>query len=265
MPYFIANGATIHYEIKGEGLPILCIHPPLLTGSIFYYQQKELQDRYQVITVDLRGHGRSSLSAHTFTYKGIASDLNQLLEHLCIEQAVLLGYSTGGSIALEMMLQTPQHIRGAILLSGMAHCRSPYLHRLISVAEKIARRGALHTLAMVIGYSNANNPLTFIRNYRDAVKGNPIGIADYYHYATCYDVLDRLHEINHPILLLTGENDPHFSGFATEMASQLPMAKVRSIPRYKHQLPTKAYHEVNLLVHQFINSFCLRSQNDQHQ
>ncbi|HAS00985.1 MAG TPA: alpha/beta hydrolase, partial [Brevibacillus sp.] len=59
MPYFIANGATIHYEIKGEGLPILCIHPPLLTGSIFYYQQKELQDRYKVITVDLRGHGRS--------------------------------------------------------------------------------------------------------------------------------------------------------------------------------------------------------------
>ena len=75
MPYFIANGATIHYEIKGEGLPILCIHPPLLTGSIFYYQQKELQDRYKVITVDLRGHGRSSISAHPFTYEGIASDL----------------------------------------------------------------------------------------------------------------------------------------------------------------------------------------------
>lgn len=259
MPYFIANGATIHYETKGEGLPILCIHPPLLTGSIFYYQQKELQDRYKIITVDLRGHGRSSLSALPFTYEGIASDLNQLLTHLCIDQAVLLGYSTGGSIALEMMLQAPERIRGAILLSGMAHCRNTSLYRLISLGEKVARRGALHSLAMITCFNNANNPLTFMRNYRDAIKGNPIGIADYYRYATYYDTLDRLNQINQPVLLLSGERDRHFTCFAQEMASQLPMAKVRSIPRYKHQLPTKAYHEVNLLVHQFINSFCKNS------
>lgn len=59
MPYADINGTRLYYQVKGQGVPILFLHPPLMTGLTFAYQQHQLADQFQVITFDIRGHGKS--------------------------------------------------------------------------------------------------------------------------------------------------------------------------------------------------------------
>jgi pimeloyl-ACP methyl ester carboxylesterase len=68
MPFAKINGTTLHYQVKGEGLPIIFIHPPLLTKANFNYQVAQLSGIYKVITFDIRGHGHSAASLDPLTY-----------------------------------------------------------------------------------------------------------------------------------------------------------------------------------------------------
>lgn len=95
MPFVDVNGTTLYYESVGQGIPIVCIHPILLTGEIFSYQRASLSDRYQIITFDIRGHGKSRFSEEPLSYTMIAEDIRQLLDSLGIGQAYLCGYSVG--------------------------------------------------------------------------------------------------------------------------------------------------------------------------
>src|SRR5690554_6750965 len=103
MSHAYINGVSMYYHIEGKGIPVLFIHPPLLTSANFLYQ-RQLSEQYQIITFDIRGHGHSESSKTPLTYPLIVNDMIQLLNLLEIEQCYVCGYSTGGSIALEAML-----------------------------------------------------------------------------------------------------------------------------------------------------------------
>ncbi len=80
MPLENINGTVLHYIVKGEGIPIIFVHPPLLTGANFRYQQVQLSDEFKVITFDIRGHGQSGRSLVPITYSIIAEDIKQLMD-----------------------------------------------------------------------------------------------------------------------------------------------------------------------------------------
>ena len=69
---FILNRTD--YSVKS--IPIIFIHPPLLTSANFIYQMEDLSRNYQVITFDMRGHGRSSYSTRAITYELIVEDIS---------------------------------------------------------------------------------------------------------------------------------------------------------------------------------------------
>ena len=68
---------------------------------------KHLASRYRLIVPDLRGHGRSWELLPPYTTEQLASDLARLLDHLDIESTVVLGYSQGGAIAQQLVLDFP--------------------------------------------------------------------------------------------------------------------------------------------------------------
>lgn len=101
LPVTKIDGVDLYYHVQGKGIPVVFIHPPLLTSMNFIYQVNELSNRFKVIVFDIRGHGNSSFSEKALTYPLISHDISQLLDHLKIDQAFICGYSTGGSIALD--------------------------------------------------------------------------------------------------------------------------------------------------------------------
>lgn len=89
MSWFYAKDVNLYFEDRGEGIPLIFIHPPVLTGMNFKYQLEELAKDFRVIAPDLRGHGKSEASNRPFTYSLIVDDLKTLMKHLNIDKAIL--------------------------------------------------------------------------------------------------------------------------------------------------------------------------------
>jgi non-heme chloroperoxidase len=86
----------IHYEDHGSGRPIVLIHGYPLDGNSWERQERVLlASGYRVISYDRRGFGRSSQPTVGYDYDTFAGDLNALLEHLALEDVVLVGFSMG--------------------------------------------------------------------------------------------------------------------------------------------------------------------------
>ena len=101
MPYVTVgqqNSADIdiYYEDHGEGQPVVLIHGYPLDGRSWEKQHRLLLDAgYRVVAYDRRGFGNSSHPTIGFDYDTFAADLNALIEHLDLDDIVLIGFSMG--------------------------------------------------------------------------------------------------------------------------------------------------------------------------
>ena len=101
------RGLQWHYEIKGTGEPILMIHGFGGSGQWWHYQQAFLAPDFQVITVDLPGHGKSQWIP--VSLKDMADDLGQLMNSIGDLNFSIVASSFGGLIASEIYRQMPDH------------------------------------------------------------------------------------------------------------------------------------------------------------
>jgi non-heme chloroperoxidase len=91
-----SSDIEIHYEDHGAGQPVVLIHGYPLSGRAWDKQLPALLEAgYRVITYDRRGFGQSSQPAAGYDYDTFAADLNTLLDHLDLHDAVLVGHSMG--------------------------------------------------------------------------------------------------------------------------------------------------------------------------
>ena len=91
-----SSDIEIYYEDHGAGQPVVLIHGYPLSGRAWDRQVPVLLEAgHRVITYDRRGFGKSSQPATGYDYDTFAADLNMLLEHLDLRDAVLVGHSMG--------------------------------------------------------------------------------------------------------------------------------------------------------------------------
>ncbi|MDF2856230.1 MAG: alpha/beta hydrolase [Neobacillus sp.] len=246
------EGTRIFYSVAGDGIPIIFIHPPLLTSANFTYQMKELSKNYKVIIFDIRGHGRSEYSKQAITYSLIVDDIRNLLDHLRIEKAFICGYSTGGSIVCEFMLSHSDRALGGIIISGMSEASDVYLRKRISLAKNISNPKSLSILASAIAWGNADKKEIFKQMFSEAIKGDPRNIKQYYDYSLNYNCTNLLGKIYLPILLVYGTKDKSFHHYAQLLHERLPSNKLKFLEKERHQIPTKAANKLNQLISQFL-------------
>jgi pimeloyl-ACP methyl ester carboxylesterase len=100
MPTFRTDDQVeLAYEdTGGDGVPLVMIHGWGQTQAMFRHQLAGIGARRRVITYDQRGHGVSEKPHHGYRIARLAEDLAQLLDHLGIERADLLGWSMGASV-----------------------------------------------------------------------------------------------------------------------------------------------------------------------
>ena len=260
MPIASINGTIIYYETKGEGLPIVFVHPPLLTGANFRYQQAQLSDEFQVVTFDIRGHGRSGKSKAPLSYSLIAEDIKQLLDHLDIRQAVICGYSTGGTVALEAVLTYPDRFLGCILVSSMPEASDFVLKTRIRLAAGLSRwKPTFALLRAAITWGNADSRLTFRNLLRDAKRGDRANIRQYYRISLDFAITRRLREVSVPVLLLYGKKDHSFFRYMRMLEQELPSCELHVLEGEKHQLPTKAAAKMNERIRSWLAPLALQT------
>jgi non-heme chloroperoxidase len=111
----------IHYEDHGAGQPVVLIHGYPLSGRAWDKQVPALLEAgYRVITYDRRGFGQSSQPATGYDYDTFAADLNTLLEHLDLREAVLVGHSMGtGEVTRYLSSYGAARVAKGVLVSSI--------------------------------------------------------------------------------------------------------------------------------------------------
>jgi pimeloyl-ACP methyl ester carboxylesterase len=255
LPQLKINGGNLYYEVKGEGIPIVFIHPPLLTGSNFMYQLEHLSNQYKVITFDIRGHGKSGYSSQAIDYSLIAEDIILLLNELKITKAFICGYSTGGTITLEFLQKYSDRAFGGIVISGMSEVKDTYLKLRIKTAVKLSNEKTIPLLTYAITRGNSETPQCFKRLRSEALKGNARNIKQYYQYSLQYNCTSQLQNIPLPVLLIYGTKDKVFHQYANILQQKLPKNEVVFLENEHHQIPTKAPEKLHEAIQKFILSY----------
>ena len=99
MSTFLTNdGVSIHYEVSGTGRPLVMLHGWDQSAKAFCRNIPVLSQKYQVVSLDFRGHGESEKPSFGYRISRLAMDVHQLLEHLDLKDVVLLGWSMGCSV-----------------------------------------------------------------------------------------------------------------------------------------------------------------------
>ena len=119
--YAELNGIKIAYEIHGEGYPLILLHGFAMYKEFWKWQVKELSKEFRVVTLDIRGCGKSDHPTEQYSMEDLADDIKELLDYLNIDKVHLGGHSFGGMIAQHFALNYPNNLNKLILMSTFAN------------------------------------------------------------------------------------------------------------------------------------------------
>jgi len=105
----------LHYEIKGEGNPVVLLHGYLENLKMWKDFAEELSRNYKIILIDLPGHGKSKTYHKTHTMEFMAEKVNEVLNELQVSDSVIVGHSMGGYITLALTELFPEKVKAFIL------------------------------------------------------------------------------------------------------------------------------------------------------
>ena len=234
---------TLHVEIRGNGPDLVLLHGWALHGGMWGPWLDRLAGHARLHVVDLPGHGRSGWPVATHDLSGLA---RAVYPHVP-RDAVVLGWSLGGMLALELGRRHARHLRALILMAttpkflagpDWEHGLDPaVLDEFSSGLALDYRRTVQNFLALQTrGDEHALETLRLLRS-KLASHGEP----DRRALATGLDVLrsadlrDDLPHVTLPALVIAGDHDRlTLPGAGRELAARLPMARFRSIERSGH-------------------------------
>lgn len=108
------NGIKIHYEVFGEGKPIILLHGNGECYKIFDMLIDKLKDNYKVYALDSRCHGESD-NPKEITYDLMCDDTIEFIKKLNIEKPIFYGFSDGGIVGLLIAMKVPELLSNLII------------------------------------------------------------------------------------------------------------------------------------------------------
>jgi pimeloyl-ACP methyl ester carboxylesterase len=129
--YVDAGGLNVWFTEQGEGPPLILVHGGLGTGEMWSKPaMADLARHYRVLMPDSRGHGRTANPAESLSYAQMADDVAAFAQALGLDRPLVLGYSDGAQIALELGLRHPGFAR-AMVIGGVVTAPSEAYLRMV--------------------------------------------------------------------------------------------------------------------------------------
>jgi 2-succinyl-6-hydroxy-2,4-cyclohexadiene-1-carboxylate synthase len=249
MTHLTVNGHHYHIGISGSGVPILLLHGFTGDVSIWHDIRLALDNTYQVIAIDILGHGQSDKPSDISPYymKNVARDMIQILDKLSVQQAHLLGYSMGGRLSLYLALHYPERFHSLILESaspGLATTqeRDDRRTRDNALADKIEANGIewfvdfWEKLSLWESQKSLSQD-ALSRQCTQRLQNDPQGLANSLRgmgTGRQPSLWDDLPSINLSTQLIVGEHDTKFIGINQEMAKLIPYTTMTPIANAGH-------------------------------
>ena len=238
---------------QDEQRPVLLLGPALGTALVPLWGgvARELEGRFRIIGWELPGHGGAPAGSEDFSIEELAQGVLaavDAVEELPAESPFwYAGCSVGGAVGLQLLVDAPQRVRGAVITASAPQLGDPEQWR-----ERAALVEAAGTPTQVIGSAQRWLTQDFIE--RDAAAGTGIttGLlhalqsADRHGYAqvcraiAAFDLTGRLGEIVAPVIAVAGEQDPSVEPQAVrDWSQQVPGARFELIEQAAHMIPAQ--------------------------
>lgn len=259
MPSLTLNNTQIYYEITGQGDPLLFIHGLGSSGRDWEPQLPHFAQYYQVITVDIRGHGRSGKPVGPYSVAQFAEDVAALMEALAIAPAHVVGISMGGMIAFQLAVNHPTLIRTlTIVNSGPELVVRTWKERL-QVWQRflIVRLLGMRKMGEVLSKRLLPQPVhaetrrIFVERW---AENDPRAYRDAMSALVGWSVSDKIGTLTMPILVIAADQD--YTPVAAKEAyiARLPTAKLVVVPDSHHALPVEHPEAFNKVLDTFLAS-----------
>jgi len=261
MPTLKLPGVELALADHGAGRPVVLIHGFPMDHSIWDQQVRSLAPHYRVITPDLRGFGRSSVTPGKVTVEQWADDLAAMLDALKISEPIVLGgLSMGGYVAFRFFAAHRSRLAGLILCDTKAAADSPQAAAgRLETAQRTEREGAQFLAETMLPRllapaTQAQKPEVVDRLRQIILAGDRFGYA-----ATSRGLAQRpnftplLPQIDCPTLLIVGRHDAISTVAEMDaMARAIPDSRIVEIDGAGHVSPLEAPGEVTRAMEQFL-------------
>lgn len=223
---------ALYYQEKGNKEPFILLHGNGQNGSYFKNQIDYFSNRYRVIALDTRGHGRSPRGTKPFTIEQFSCDLYGFMEELEISEAIILGFSDGANIAMKFAIKYPNKVKALILNGGNLNPKGVKKSTQIpiEIGYKIARRFASKSID-----AKKNAEMLGLMVNEPNIEPN------------------ELSKITAPTLVICGKNDMIKESHTKEIAKNIPNARL-SIIKGDHFIANKRYGSFNKEVDDFLKT-----------
>jgi pimeloyl-ACP methyl ester carboxylesterase len=264
---------VLRVDVQGEGMPILCLHGHPGSGKSLSVFTSVLSRHYRTVAPDLRGYGLSSVQS-AFAMSDHLMDLERLWERYNLDHCVILGWSLGGILAMEMALRHPGRVKGVILVATAA--RPSGNHPPISWRDNVytAIAGLINGIAPGWRWNiNTFGQRSLFRYlicrhtptaYQYLAKEALPAYLQTSRHATQalnqalragYNRLDQLGQLTCPCLVLAGACDRHITPESSqETAEHLPNSDWICYPNTAHLFPWEIPKQVQYDIEQWLQT-----------
>ena len=231
MPKINRDGVNIHYEVHGDGPPLILTHGYSSTSAMWQGQIEALSKQHKLVLWDMRGHGQSDYPEDPKAYSEALTvgDIAALLDEVGAKRAIVGGLSLGGYMSLAFYRAHPERVSALLIIDTgpgfkKDDAREAWNKRALGTADRFEHEG-LEVL------KSAGRERSTV-SHRDAA-----GLARAARgMLTQRDasVIESLPDIKVPSLVVVGADDTPFLAASDYMAAKIPGAKKVVIPAAGH-------------------------------
>jgi 3-oxoadipate enol-lactonase len=256
-----SDDAQIFYEIRGDGPPVVLLHPFPVHHEFWYPVAPALESRYRLILPDLRGHGDSEIGEGPALMQKHASDVVRVLDAAGIGKAAFVGCSIGGYILFEFWRRFRDRVTALALCDTRPQTDTPEgrANRL-QAAAVVLEQGTEPFLETMVPKLMGRTTISARPDLADGARvmmrkmsAEDISLV-LRGMAERPDSVADLKTINVPTLIVTGEEDVLSPVADGELMRQnIAGSRLKVIPKAGHYAPWEQSIAVGEILRQFLD------------
>jgi pimeloyl-ACP methyl ester carboxylesterase len=247
MPIADSDGTSIYYERHGSGPAILFVHGSGGHHAAWWQQVAALREEFTVVTVDLRGFGKSDSSMPEFDGQDFPGDLIAVLDQEDLTDVMLVGQSIGSVAALRAALLRPERVSSVALghsLGGISH---PELKELAAADRAEAVKLPVIDRLLTKRFQQERADLTFL--FQQMGTFNVAKMQDLRNLDTNGPTLQEIQDSGVKVAFLAGEKDAVLSLKTVTRAHELlPGSHLEIVPDAPHSMYWETPEKYNAAV-----------------
>ncbi len=253
MPFANSSGAKIYYEVHGEGPTVAFIHGSGGHHAAWWQQVPHFRAEFSVITLDLRGFGKSDSNFEQYDSLEFPADIIAVLDDAEIERAVLVGQSIGASAALKVAVAHSDRVAGVILAHSLGGIDHEDLAALVKADRAEAEKLPVLDRLMSKSFQEAHPELTFL--FRQMGTFNTAKMANLRNLTVGGPSIETVSRLGIPICFLAGAHDAVIRPKTIERAHELlPGSVLEIVPDAHHSMYWEDPALFNAAIERFLTT-----------